>query len=100
MILQHVDGLLVERIRALARERQCPVNDVVMLALRNGLGISAAQQFSESLLGPESLTVLDGHWEAAERGVFQEALCALAQTRPTQLAPESARFDKSAPGAE
>ena len=101
MILQHVDSLLVERIRSLARERQCPVNDVMLHALRNGLGISAAQQFSESLHEPEMLAVLDDHWEAAEQGVFQEALCALVQTQPTQLAPESIRYGEPAPsGAE
>ena len=100
MIVQHVDGLLVERIRALARERQCPVNDILLHALRNGLGISAAQKYSESLVDPGALAELDGHWEPAEQGVFHEALCALARTMPTQLAPERTRFDGSMPGAE
>jgi hypothetical protein len=98
MVLQYVDSLLAERIKALARERQCTVNDVMLHALRNGLGISAAQQFSESLRDPDALTRLEGDWEAAERGVFQEALHALAQTRPTQLAPENIRYEE-APGA-
>lgn len=100
MILQHVDSLLTERIRALARERQCTINDVMLNALRHGLGISAAQGFSESLRDPEALAVLEGQWEAAEQGVFQEALRALAQTRPTQLAPERIRYDEPAAGAE
>lgn len=100
MILQHVDSLMVERIRALARERQCPVNDILLSALRNGLGMSAAQQYSESRIEPESLSVLDGHWEMAEQGVFQEALHALAQTLPTQLAPERMRLEGSGRGAE
>lgn len=100
IILQHVDGLLVERIRSLARERQCSINDVLLHALRNGLGISAAQQFSESLRDPEALGVLDGQWETAEQGAFQEALKALTQTQPTQLAPESIRYETPAAGAE
>lgn len=100
IILQHVDGLLVERIRSLARERQCSINDILLHALRNGLGISAAQQFSESLRDPEALTVLDGQWGTAEQGAFQEALNALTQTRPTQLAPESIRYEAPAAGAE
>jgi hypothetical protein len=100
MILQHVDTLLAERIKSLARERQWSINDVLLYALRNGLGISAAQQFSETLRDPQALTVLGGHWEAEERGVFQEALCALAQARPTQLAPENIRVGESAVGAE
>lgn len=100
MIVQHVDGLLVERIRALARERQCPVNDVLLHALRSGLGMSAAQRYSESRVDPDMLTELDGHWEPAEQGVFHEALSALAQTLPTQLAPERARLEGSMPAAE
>jgi hypothetical protein len=100
MVLHHVDSLLAERIRVLARERQCSVNDILLQALRNGLGISATQQFSESRRDPPVLTVLDGHWEASEMGAFQEALQALALTRPTQFAPENIRFDEFAVGAE
>ncbi len=100
MIVHHVDGLLAERIATLAKLRQCPVNDVLLDALRNGLGMSVAQQYSESLRNPNALTILEGHWEAAERGVFQEALQALARTRPTQLAPESIRYDEPDRGAE
>ena len=100
MILQHVDTLLAERIHALARDRQWAINDVLLYALRNGLGMSAAQQFSESRREPEALTELGGHWEVEERGVFQEALRALTQTCPTQLAPERVRVEGSLAGAE
>ena len=96
VILQHVDSLLLERIKALAKERRCSINDVLLQALRNGLGISAAQQFSETLRDPEALTILGGHWDDAETGVFQEALCALAQAPATQLAPENIRMGTSA----
>ncbi|MEO9216249.1 MAG: hypothetical protein ABI227_11440 [Rhodanobacter sp.] len=98
IILQHVDSLLIERIKALARDRQCSINDVLLQAVRNGLGMSGAQQLSETLRDQQ--TALNGHWEDSEQGVFQEALRALAQTHPTQLAPESIRFDGSAAGAE
>ena len=101
MIVQHVDGLLAERIKALAKHRQCSVNDVLLEDLRHGLGMSAAQQqSSESLRDRRSLRALDGHWAAAERGVFQEALQALADTRPDQLAPESNRYGEPGPDAE
>ncbi|HEY0199611.1 MAG TPA: hypothetical protein VGC19_13930 [Rhodanobacter sp.] len=98
LIVQHVEGLLVERIKSLAKERQCSVNDILLLALRNGLGLSAAQEFSESLRDPQAMTVLSGHWDSEEQVAFQEALQALAKTRPTQLAPESIRAGDSAEG--
>lgn len=100
MTVQHVDGLLAERIKSLAKHRHCSTNDVMLQALRSGLGISVAHNFSESQRDPETVAVLDGHWEAAEQGVFQEALKALAQTRPTQLAPERIRYDEPFTGAE
>ena len=62
MILQHVDTLLVERIHALARDRQWSINDVLLHALRNGLGISAAQEFSESMREPQTLTQLEAKY--------------------------------------
>lgn len=96
MILQYVDSLMAERIKSLARERQWTVNDVMLHALRNGLGISVAQNYSEGRLEADSFDNLDGHWEADERGAFQEALHALAQTRPTQFAPERIRPLESA----
>ena len=100
LILQHVDGVLAERVKALAKERQCSVNDILLQALRVGLGMSVAQQYSESCRDPHTLSALEGHWEAAERGVFEEALQALAQTHPTQLAPENIRFQDPPSGAE
>ncbi|MEO8855873.1 MAG: hypothetical protein ABI343_02690 [Burkholderiaceae bacterium] len=100
MIVQNIEGLLAERIKALAKHRGCSVNDVMLQALRSGLGISVAHEFSESQRDPAALGLLDGHWEAAEQGVFEEALRALIHTRPTQLAPERIRYDEPATDAE
>lgn len=100
MILQYVDGRLVERIRGLAKERQCSVNDVMLNALRNGLGISAAQDYSETLRDTDALTALEGSWEDSEQGIFREAMSALAQTPATQFAPENIGYDDRAAGAE
>ena len=97
---QLVDRALVERIESLARQRQWSVSDVLLQALRDGLGISAAQNFSESRREPRLLATLDGQWDSNEKGVFEEALRALSRTQPTQLAPESIRADEPEPGAE
>jgi hypothetical protein len=100
MIVQHVDVLLVERIRALAKERGCPVNDVMLQALRHGLGAAAQQEFSQSLRDPQALAVLSGQWDAQEQAAFEQALQALAAAQPTQLAPESLRAAPPPEGAE
>lgn len=98
LTLKHVDSQLVERIQALAKQRSCTVNDVMLDALRNGLGISAAQGFRESRRDDGALSALPGHWAADERGAFEEAMQALAQTSPTQLAPETIRTGGSGSG--
>jgi hypothetical protein len=93
LIVQNVDSQLVARIRSLARDRRCSINDVLLYALRRSLGVSAAGEYSETLCDSQALTLPDVPWEAEERGVFQEALDALARTRPTQWAPENIRDD-------
>jgi hypothetical protein len=100
LLVQHVDGLLAERTGALARQRQCSVHDGLVAALHTGLGLSSGPHCREILHDPRSLRVLDGHWEAAERGAFQAALQALADTRPTRLAPGRKRYGEPGPGAE
>lgn len=96
VIVQHVDSLLVERIKSLASERQCSINDVLLQALRNGLSISTTAGFRESRRGTEELTVLSGHWDAEEKGAFEQALLALAQAPASQLASENNRVGTSA----
>lgn len=89
LVIRHIDSMMAERIKALAKDRHWSINDVVLHALRHGLGLSAAGQISsETLFDPGSL-VLGGQWDLAEKAVFQEALQALSLTRPTQLAPAS-----------
>ncbi|TAL74455.1 MAG: hypothetical protein EPN56_02675 [Rhodanobacter sp.] len=98
MVVQYVDTQLVERIRLLANERQCSMNEVMLFALRRGVGLSTAPQFSESHCDPATLDIRDGGWGAAEQGAFREALRALAQTQPTQFAPEAMGVQAAAGG--
>lgn len=100
MIVQHVEGLLVERIKAQARHRQCSVNDVLLAALRQGLGMFAARPCSENQRDPHSLQLRDTDCEAAERGAFQEALQALADTPPARLMAEDRRYGEPDPDAQ
>jgi hypothetical protein len=85
---------MAERIKTLAKDRHWSINDVVLHALRHGLGLSSAGQISsETMVDPGSL-VLDGQWDLDEKAAFQEALQALSLTRPTQLAskPRAAKL--------
>jgi hypothetical protein len=87
LVIRHIDNLMAERIKSLAKDRHWSINDVVLHALRHGLGMSAAGQISsETMFDPGSL-VLGGQWNLTEKAAFQEAMQALSLARPTPLAP-------------
>jgi hypothetical protein len=88
IMIRHIDRLMAERIKVLAKERQWSINDVVLQALRRGLGVSE----NNGLLAEHSresgeLTAPSGQWDASEQAAFQEAMQALAVARSEQLAP-------------
>ena len=93
LVIRHIDNLMAERIKALAKERQWSINDVVLHALRHGLGMASTNLFAETMLDPGELTTLAGQWDASEKAAFQEAVLALSRATPTQLAPGQRLLD-------
>ncbi|WP_225737682.1 hypothetical protein [Dyella acidiphila] len=87
-MIRHIDRLMAERIKLLAKERQWSINDVVLQALRHGLGVAENNGLlAENLFESRDLSSAVGHWDASERAVFQETMQALAVARSEQLAP-------------
>lgn len=89
LVVRHIDSLMAERIKTLAKDRRWSINDVVLHALRHGLGLSAAGQISSETMIDSSSLVLGGQWDLTEKAVFQEALQALSLARANQLAPRA-----------
>jgi hypothetical protein len=90
LMIRHIDRLMAERIKLLAKARQWSINDVVLQALRHGLGVSESNGLlAEHMLEPGELSLAGGHWDASERAAFQEALQALAMARAEPLAPSA-----------
>ena len=90
LMIRHIDRLMAERIKLLAKERQWSINDVVLQALRRGLGVAeSGGLLAENMLESQELMFAGGHWDASERAAFQEAVQALSTARPEQLAPDS-----------
>lgn len=86
LVVRHIDNLMAERIKALAKARRWSINDVVLHALRHGLGMNdGGVAFSENLIDADAV-VLSGHWDAAERAAFHEAVQALSVAPAGQLA--------------
>lgn len=85
LVVRQIDHVMAERIKTLAKERRWSINDVVLHALKHGLGLAeGGQPFAETLLDADAV-VLSGHWDAAERAAFHEAVQALSVAPSSQL---------------
>lgn len=73
ILLRDVDAGMVERIKEVARERDWPIHDVLLFALKRGLGIIEP----EPPKVPGDIARLAGSFEDAESRAFNEALAAL-----------------------
>lgn len=84
-LVRHIDSLLAERILALAKARQGSVNDVMLAALRRGLGMSLpGEDVARGTLATEDTQT--HHLDATEIAAFEEAIEALALAQPAPLA--------------
>jgi hypothetical protein len=85
LVVRHIDDAMAERIKVLARKRGWSVNEVVLHALRYGLGMAIANPAARTH-AMRKVTQLGGTWDAEETAAFQDALDALAAAEPEQLA--------------
>jgi hypothetical protein len=77
IVVRHIEDAVAERVKMLARERQWSINDVILHALRHGLGL-AGDPFAERECEFHNIASLTGTWAADESAVFKEAIEALA----------------------
>lgn len=85
ILVRHIDDQLAERIKTLARERNWTINEVILHALRFGLGLSGDDLEPHE---PELQDVarLAGTWDATETRAFDAALSALDEAPSGQFA--------------
>lgn len=90
VVVRHIEDAMAERIKTLARERQWSINDVILHALRYGLGMGG-DVFGSHEQEFRSVAHLGGTWDASETAAFQEALEALAAAEPEQMKNKGGR---------
>jgi len=90
ILLRHIDAVMVERIKSLAQERNTSLNEVLLQALRQGLGMSPANFFPEHSIDPIRT---GAHLDDTEARVFDEASRAIADVPDGQFVTKQ---DKSA----
>ena len=87
LVIRHVDHLLTERIQSFAKSHQWSINEVLLHALRRGLGVAENGQQAETLIEADELAGLAGAWNPTEQAVFRETVQALSTTRGDSLVP-------------
>lgn len=94
IVVRHIDDATAERIKSLARERRWSINEVILHALRYGLGMSPGDTFNDMLVVPGDIARLAGTWDASEQAAFDEALCALAAASREELCRAAMQEDR------
>jgi predicted NAD/FAD-dependent oxidoreductase len=95
-LLRDIDERVAERIKEIARQKGWPLNDVMLLLIKQALGIVEP----EPAPVPGDIARLTGAWNDDEARAFQEAMAAMSSLpddAPAYLV-EEARRKKEAGG--
>lgn len=95
-LLRDIDERVAERIKEMARQKGWPLNDVMLLLLKQALGFIEP----EPAPVPGDIARLTGAWNDDEARAFQEAMAAMSNLpddAPAYLV-EEARRKKEAGG--
>jgi hypothetical protein len=82
ILVRHIDEASAERIKAIARERAWSINEVILHALRHGLGLAGDELGRREL---HDIAHLRGTWEPTEAAAFRSALDAFERVNGKPL---------------
>ena len=82
ILIREVDDAIAERLRQIAVERNWPVNQVIVNALRYALGLGGEDLARRDR---QDIAHLRGTWNPSETAVFREALSAFERVDGTPL---------------
>ena len=82
ILVRHIDEASAERIKAIARERAWSINEVILHALRHGLGLAGEDLARREL---HDIAHLRGTWEPTEAAAFRSALDAFEKVNGKPL---------------
>ena len=85
ILIREVDEAIAERLRQVAVERNWPVNQVIVNALRFALGLGGEDLARRDR---QDIAHLRGTWNTSETAVFREALTAFERVEGTPLFSE------------
>ena len=91
-LLRDIDERVAERIKEIARQKGWPLNDVILLLVRQALGLADP----EPAPVPGDIARLTGAWNVEETRAFAEAMSArssLPDDAPAYAGPERRKSD-------
>ena len=78
ILVRNIDDATAERIKAIARERNWSINDVIVYILRHSLGFGG-EDIVKRERDIHDVAVLAGTWDPKEAAAFRTALEAFEQ---------------------
>ena len=85
ILIRDVDEAIAERLRQVAMERDWPVNQVIVNALRYALGLGGEDLARRDR---QDIAHLRGTWNSGETAAFREALSAFERVEGAPLFSE------------
>jgi hypothetical protein len=78
ILVRNIEDAIADRIKAIAREREWSINDVVLHLLRQSLGLGLAEDdiFHREM---HDIAVIGGTWDSRETKAFRSAVEAFEQ---------------------
>lgn len=90
ILVRNIDDAIAERIKAIARERDWSINEVIVHVLRHSLGLGGEEVAQREI---QDVAVLGGTWGPGETSAFRNALEAFEQIdgKPLFTQPEPSK---------
>lgn len=73
ILVRNIDDAMAERIKAIARERNWSINEVIVYILRHSLGLGG-EDIVRRPRDIQDVAVLAGTWDPTEAAAFRTAL--------------------------
>jgi hypothetical protein len=86
ILVRNIEEVVADRIKAIARERELSINEVILHVLKQGLGFGGEDIFRREM---HDIAVLGGTWDPSEAAVFRSAVEAFEQVEGQPLFEDS-----------
>ena len=85
ILVRDIEESVAERIKAIARERQWTINEVILHLIKQSLGFAGEDIFRREM---QDIAVLSGTWDQKETAAFRSAVEAFEKREEHSLFPD------------